>query len=106
MTGRSAQTRGGSTGRFLVCVGTAAAGAFAVAGCLLALRLEADGFGRPRDTGLRPGYVISLIGGTAAGVIVPTVVCRWLLDGRRRWLYVVASGAALIVAVAVLGVVA
>ena len=91
--------------RALVCAGSIAVGVFVVLGCLLALGLEADGFGRPRDTGMRPGYVAVLIIGATAGIVVPTGICLALLKGSRRLVAVVAGAAAIIVAVSLFGVV-
>lgn len=79
-------------------------GAFVVLSCLLALWLEADGFGRPRDTSARPGYVASLIVGIAAAIVVPAVVCRMLLVRWRGAVYAVSAAVASLAAVAILGI--
>jgi hypothetical protein len=91
--------------RALACTGSILVGVFVVLGCLLALRLEADGFGRPRDTGMRPGYVAALTIGATAGVVVPTGICLALLKGSRRLVAIVAGAAAIVVAVSLFGVV-
>lgn len=66
------------------CVAAVVTGTFVVLGCLLALKLEADGFGRPRDTDVRSSYVAALVAGAAAGVAVPGLLCLGLLKGSRR----------------------
>jgi hypothetical protein len=91
--------------RALLCVGSIAVGAFVVLGCLLALGFEADGLGRPPDTGMRPGYVAVLIIGATAGVVVPAAICLALLKGSRRLVAVLAGFAAIVVAVSLFGVV-
>ena len=91
--------------RALACTGSILVGVFVVLGCLLALRLEADGFGRPRDTGMRPGYLAALMIGATAGVVVPTGICLALLKGSRRLVAVVGGVAAIIIAISLFGVV-
>lgn len=87
-----------------VCLALAVAGTAIVLGCLLALRLEAQGFGRPRDTGMRPGYVLALAIGAAAGVAVPTVASVFLLQGRARPILLAAAVVTVLVCVLLLGV--
>lgn len=96
--------RGPAAGRLLACTSAAVLGALVVAGCLLALLLEAQGFGRERDTPVRLGYVLLLAAGAIAGVVVPAVVCLRLLDGAQRTVYAVAGVAALAVTVVILGI--
>jgi hypothetical protein len=91
--------------RVLACTGSIVVGVFIVLGCLLALRLEADGFGRPRDTGIRPGYVAALMIGATAGVVIPAGICFALLKGSRRLVAVVAGAAAIVVAASLFGAV-
>ena len=52
-TSRTAQGPGAV--RVLICSAAAAVGAFTIVGCLLAMRLEVVGLGRPRDSGIRLG---------------------------------------------------
>jgi hypothetical protein len=87
----------------LACTGSVVVGVFVVLSCLVELRLEAIGFGRPRDTGIRPGYISALVIGATAGVVVPTGVCLALLKGSRRLVAVVAGAAAVVVAVSLFG---
>ena len=65
-TSRMAQ--GPVVGRVLICSAAAAVGALTIVGCLLAMRLEVVGLGRPRDSGIRLGYVAALTFGVVAGI--------------------------------------
>jgi hypothetical protein len=90
--------------RAFACTSSVVVGVFVVLVCLLELRLEAIGLGRPRDTGIRPGYMVALAIGAIAGVVVPTAICLALLKGSRRLVAVVAGAAAVVVAVSLFGV--
>lgn len=81
-------------------------GVFVTIGCLLALRLEATGFGRPRDTGIRPAYAASLAVGAVAGLAVPVLVGLRFGDARPRTIAiaaVLAAGCAALAVVSILG---
>lgn len=90
--------------RMVVVVVLAAAGAFAVLGFGLALLFEVQGFGVPRDTAPRPGFVLAYGAGALLGVVVPGVVAWLLLPSGRRWVAVVTAVLAAGVLVALLGV--
>jgi hypothetical protein len=84
-------------------VTSAAVGCCVTAGCLLAIVLERDGFGRERDTPPRAGYVALLAAGALAGVLVPAALSARLLGRSGRWLAGVAAAGTAVVAAAVLG---
>lgn len=94
--------------RVVACIVTVAVGVFVVGGCLLSFYREAVGFGRPRDSGIRPGVVAPLLVGVAAGILLPTAGCVWAASRSRRTIVIVAltvaaSAAALIVGILGLG---
>ena len=68
-----------------VAVGGALVGAACLVGCLLAIRLELDGLGRPRDSAPRVGYLALLWAGVAASVVIPAWLARKGL-GSRWWI--------------------
>ncbi len=83
------------------CVLLGITGVFSTLGCLLALHLEfTGGLGAPEG----PAYTASLIAGALAGVIVPGVVCFAVLRISHRSVVVAAVLAAVVVAIAVLGI--
>lgn len=90
--------------RVFVCVVTVAVGVFVVGGCLLSLYFEVVGFGRPRDTGIRPGVVTPLVIGVAAGVLVPVAVCVQAAGGSWRTFAFVALVVAVAAAVLMVGI--
>lgn len=101
MTGRA-----GGRARIAVCVVALVTGVFTVAGCLLALRLEATGLGRPRDSGVRQSYALALSAGIAAGILAPAALAVWLFPGERRHVItaaVLAVGLGAMLMIAVLG---
>jgi hypothetical protein len=82
----------------LVVVAAAALGALFAIGCLIAALFEVQGFGRPRDTDPRAGYLFLLALAFAACIAVPVWLWRWLLpESAPGWL--------LALAVSVVGVV-
>ena len=81
-----------TAGRVLICSASAAVGAFTVVGCLLAMRLEVVGLGRPRDSGIRLGYMAALAFGVAAGIAGPAVLAARLIPSRRRLVAAAAVG--------------
>lgn len=85
--------------RGLVVAVAAALGALLAVGCVLAALFEAQGFGRPRDTDPRTGYLLLLAAAFVACVSVPF----WLW---RRLLSASAPHAALVFGAAVVGVIA
>lgn len=95
---------GASAVRVLGCVVTVAVGVFVVGGCLLSLYFEVVGFGRPRDTGIRPGVVAPLVVGVAAGVLVPVGVCAWVADGNWRTVAIVGLVVAVVTAALMVGI--
>jgi hypothetical protein len=78
--------------RVLICSATAAVGAFTIVGCLLAMRLEVEGLGRPRDIGIRLGYMAALAFGVVAGIAGPAVLTARLIPSRRRLVAAAALG--------------
>lgn len=58
----------------VAAIGSALLGAAIVAACLLAIRLELTGLGRPRDTAPRLGYLLLLVMGVAGSLGVPAWV--------------------------------
>lgn len=90
--------------RIAVVVMSAAAGASAVVGFGLSLLFEVDGFGVPRDTPPRTGYLFGYGAGVLLGVVVPAVVAWRLLPSGRRWVLAVAAVLAAAVAAALLGI--
>ena len=87
------------------CAVLGLAGALATMGCLLAIYLESTGLGgAPRDDGMRPGYTALLIAGAAAGILVPAAVCFAVLRTSHRLTVVVAASAAVLAAIAILGI--
>jgi hypothetical protein len=95
---------GASAVRVLACVVTVAVGMLVVGGCLLSIYFEVVGFGRPRDTGVRPGVVAPLVVGVAAGVLVPAGVCVWAAGRNRRLVTIVALVVAVVTAVLMVGI--
>ena len=79
-------------GRVLICSAAAAVGAFTVVGCLLAMRLEVVGLSRPRDSGIRLGYMAALAFGVAAGIAGPAVLTARLIPSWRRLVAAAALG--------------
>jgi hypothetical protein len=90
VTSRTAQGR--AAGRVLICSAAAAVGAFTVVGCLLAMRLEVVGLGRPTDSGIRLGYMFAMAVGVAAGIAGPAVLTARLIPSRRRLVAAAALG--------------
>ena len=84
--------QGPAAGRVLTCTAAAAVGAFTVVGCLLAMRLEVVGLSRPRDSGIRLGYMAALAFGVAAGIAGPAVLTARLIPSRRRLVAAAALG--------------
>ncbi len=71
----------------LVVAAAAALGALFAVGCVIAALFEVQGFGRPRDTDPRTGYLILLALAFAACVAVPVALWRWLLPASAPgWL--------------------
>lgn len=68
-----------ATVRYVIVAAACVVGAFCAFGFGIAALLELDGFGRPRDTGARPLYLVSLFAGLAASVVGPVVLWRALL---------------------------
>ena len=85
------------------CVILGITGVLVTLGCLLAIYLESTGLGAPRDAGLRPGYTALLVAGAGAGVLVPAGACFALFRTFHRLTVVVGALAAVVVAIAVLG---
>jgi hypothetical protein len=86
----------------LVVAVASALGALFAIGCLLAALFEVQGFGRPRDTDPRAGYLFLLALGLAACVVVPVALWRRLLpDSAPAW--PVAFGIAVVGWVIILG---
>ncbi|MBB1516181.1 hypothetical protein H5398_09405 [Tessaracoccus sp. MC1679] len=66
----------------VAAIGSALLGAAIVAACLLAIRLELTGLGRPRDTAPRLGYLLLLGMGIASSLGIPA----WLAwRGLGKW---------------------
>lgn len=96
----------GSRVAFSGCLLLSIAGALTTLGCLLAIYLEASGFGAaPRDGAVRPAYTTALIAGAVAGILVPAAVCFALLRSSRRLVVVVAVSAVIILASAIMGII-
>jgi len=80
----------------------------AAGGALLALKLEVDGFGRPRDSALRPGYIMLLMMMIAGGLLLPTVLAAWVTKPSARAAVTVAGCAVtlttLLIGAVILGV--
>ena len=89
-TSRMAQ--GQAAGRVLICSAAAAVGAFTVVGCLLAMRLEVLGLGRPRDSGIGLGYMAALAFGVVAGIAGPAVLTARLFPSGRPLVAAAAAG--------------
>ena len=89
--------------RVALVVAACAAGAFAALGCALALHFELSGFGRSRDSGVRPLYTAALLAGIVASFAVPALVWRALAPRSAPSVAVVAL-LALVLAVTVFGV--
>ena len=91
----------------LVVAAAAALGALFTVGALLAALFEAQGFGRPRDTEARAGYLLLLAVGLAASLGVPAYLWRRLLPSHAPgWALVVgltAAGALLILGISLTG---
>ncbi len=88
----SGTAQGPAAGRVLICSAAAAVGAFTVVGCLLAMRLEVVGLSRPRDSGIRLGYMAALAFGVAAGIAGPALLTARLIPSRRRLVAAAALG--------------
>ena len=86
----------------VVAVATALGALFAV-GCVLAALFEAQGFGRPRDTDPRTGYLLLLAVAFVACVGVPFWLWRRLLPESAPS-FVLAFGAAVVGVIAILGI--
>jgi hypothetical protein len=86
----------------VVAVATALGALFAV-GCVLAALFEAQGFGRPRDTDPRTGYLLLLAVALVACVGVPYALWRRLLPERAPS-FVLAFAAAVVGVIAILGI--
>ena len=91
----------------LVVVVAAALGALFAVGVLLAALFEAQGFGRPRDTEPRAGYLLLLALGLAASLGVPAYLWGRLLPSRAPgWAFVAgvtAAGVLLILGISLTG---
>ena len=88
----SPMAQGPVAGRVLACSAAAAVGAFTIVGCLLAMRLEVVGLGRPRDSGIRLGYMAALAFGVVAGIAGPAVLTARLIPSWRRLVAAAALG--------------
>ena len=86
----------------VVAVATALGALFAV-GCVLAALFEAQGFGRPRDTDPRTGYLLLLAVALVGCVGVPYWLWRRLLPERAPS-FVLAFAAAVVGVIAILGI--
>jgi len=86
----------------VVAVATALGALFAV-GCVLAALFEAQGFGRPRDTDPRAGYLLLLAAALVACVAVPFWLWRRLLPDNAPS-PVLAFGAAVVGVIVILGI--
>lgn len=95
------ESRGPGVARSIAVGGLAAVGVMVTVGCLLALMLELDGFGAPRDAAPRGGYVALLSAGAVLGVAIPTATAWLALRGPAR---AVVAGAGTVVLVLVVGV--
>lgn len=93
----------GTTARFVLVVVLTVVGVFVTLGCLLAVRLELDGFGRPRDTAAGEGYLALLWLGAGLGIAVPAVTAWFTLPGRARLVAAGIGGVALVVVAVLLG---
>jgi hypothetical protein len=87
----------------LVVAAAVALGALAAVGCLIEALFEAQGFGRPRDTDPRPGYLALLALGFVASVTVPAALWRALLPGSAP-AWPLAFGAAVVGVLMILGI--
>ena len=81
----------------------AALGALFAVGCVIAALFEAQGFGRPRDTDPRTGYLLLLAAALVACVGVPYWLWRRLLPDTAPH-FAVAFGAAVVGVIAILGI--
>ncbi|MBG6182766.1 hypothetical protein IWX65_000699 [Arthrobacter sp. CAN_A214] len=87
------------------CVALSITGALVMLGCVLAIYLESTGLGAPRDAGMRPGYTTMLITIAMAGILVPAAVCFAVLRTAQRLIVRVTALAAVIIAIAIVGIV-
>ena len=87
--------------KYLAVMTSAALGALFAVGCVLAALFEAQGFGGPRDQPPRTGYLLELAVAFAACIAIPAFLARRLLHAGPGWL--VAAGAAVLGALAILG---
>jgi len=95
------ESRDPSVARYVLVGALAAVGVAVTLGCLLALMLELESFGAPRDAGPRGGYVALLSAGALLGVAIPTVTAWLALRGPAR---AVVAGVGAVVLVLVVGV--
>ena len=101
MIGRS--ERGGGLLKTVAVPASVALGALFAVGCALAALFEWQGFGGPRDTDPRTGYLLLLALGFVASVVVPAFVWRRLLPESAPAL-ILAFIAAFVGAILVLGI--
>lgn len=101
MTSDPSRTRAAAS--LALVAALAVVGTLVVLGCLLAVMLELDGFGRPRDTGPRAGYLVLLGAGAALGAVVPSAVAAVLLRGPLRLAGMLTPVVVLVLGVGVLG---
>ena len=92
--------------KVIVVLAASALGALLAAGCGLAALFELQGFGRPRDSDPRTLYVVALILGAAACVLVPLALWNVLLPDAAPGAKIIVIVAGLLVVLGVLGVAA
>lgn len=92
--------------KVVVLLAAGVAGALAGVGCVLATLFELQGLGRPPGSELRPWYVALLGLGLLASVAIPLGLWRVLLPAASPGWAWLAAAAALVVVLALLGVVA
>ena len=95
--------RGGGLLKAVVVAALVVLGALFAVGCALAAVFESQGFGGPRDTVPRLGYLLLLALGFVASVVVPAFVWRRLLPESAPAL-ILAFIAAFVGAIPVLGI--
>lgn len=93
-----AQTRGWAA----AAITSALLGSAIVAACLLAIRLELTGLGRPRDTSPRVGYLLLLALGVVGSVGLPSWLA-WKGLGSRWPIVPVVMSVAMLAAWVLLG---